>query len=111
MHSTADPVHVLPHKRLEIIREPLARCHRILVHAPGDLNRLKALGLIDNVALFPHGIRDYSPPQRAGNDAGFHSKKNSFTIASYGFFLPHKGLLELIEVVACSRQWGSRCTA
>ncbi len=105
MHSTTDPVHV-HHKRLEIIREPLARCQRILVHAPSDLNRLKALGLVENVALFPHGILDYSPQQRARNDAAFPSKKNNFTIASYGFFLPHKGLLELIEAVALLKQWG-----
>lgn len=105
MHSTNDPVHV-PHKRLEIISEQLARCHRILVHAPGDLNRLKALGLVDNVALFPHGIRDYSSPQRSANDTGIPSRKSSFTIASYGFFLPHKGLPELIEAVALLKQWG-----
>ena len=105
MHSTKDPVHA-PQKRLNIICEPLARCHRILVHAPADLNRLKALGLVNNVTLFPHGIRDYAPPQRAGNDASFPSKKNSFTIASYGFFLQHKGLLELIEAVALLKQWG-----
>lgn len=107
MHSTVDPVHVLPHQRLEIIREPLSRCHRILVHAPADLNRLKTLGLVDNVALFPHGIRDYLPPQCAEDKTTFLSKKKSFTIASYGFFLPHKGLLELIEAIGLLNQWGA----
>jgi glycosyltransferase involved in cell wall biosynthesis len=106
MHSTSDPVHVLPHKRLEIIRESLARCHRILVHTPGDLNRLKALGLVDNVTLFPHGIRDYVSSEADHNGLYLTSKKSSFIIASYGFFLPHKGLLELIEAVALLKRWG-----
>jgi glycosyltransferase involved in cell wall biosynthesis len=105
MHSTVDPAHV-PNKRLEIIRESLARCHRILVHSPADLNRLKTLGLIANVALFPHGIRDYLSPQCINNKLTLPSKKNRFTLASYGFFLPHKGLLELIEVVGLLNQWG-----
>lgn len=93
MHSTSDPVHVMPHQRLEKIRETLARCHRILVHAPSDLNRLKALGLTENTTLFPHGIRDYTPSPSA-------TPGDCFTIASYGFFLPHKGLLELIKAVS-----------
>lgn len=107
LHSTSDPVHVLPHKRLEIIREPLRRCQRILVHTPADLNRLKTLGLVENVALFPHGIRDCVSPQRVDNEKCFPSRKDSFTIASYGFFLPHKGLLELIEAVALLNRWGA----
>jgi glycosyltransferase involved in cell wall biosynthesis len=109
MHSTSDPVHVMPHQRLEKIRTSLARCHRILVHGPGDLNRLKELGLIENVTLFPHGVREYSPsltvrppplisPPPAPDDC--------FTLASYGFFLPHKGLLELIEAVSLLNKSG-----
>ncbi len=103
MHSTSDPVHI-PHKRLEKLRGTLARCHRILVHAPGDLNRLKTLGLIENVALFPHGIRNYTPNLQAH----VVSKEDCFTIVSYGFFLPHKGLLEIIEALALLRQAGKK---
>lgn len=103
MHATSDPVHVLPHKRLEKIREPLSRCHRILVHAPADMNRLKALGLIENVALFPHGIPDYLPPVKQTT-----RDNKDFIIATYGFFLPHKGLLELIDAVALLRGGGMR---
>lgn len=104
-HSTTDPVDE-PHKHLGLIREPLSRCQRILVHAPVDLNRLKALGLVNNVTLFPHGIRDYFPREFAENKPTFSSAKKSYTIASYGFFLPHKGLLELIEAMYLLNQWG-----
>lgn len=108
MHSTSDPVHVLPHKRLMKVRNALARCQRILVHAPADLNRLKALGLVENVALFPHGIRDFSSPSSADSQDAVASKGDYFTIASYGFFLPHKGLLELIEATALLSQTGTQ---
>lgn len=91
MHATQDPAHV-PDRQLAMLADALAKCDRVLVHGVGDLNRLKVLGLVDNVAIFPHGIVD-SPvatlPERAPNAP--------FTIASYGFFLPHKGLPELIE--------------
>ncbi len=104
MHATIDPAH-LPHKRLEKLQSELVRCQRILVHAPADLNRLKCLGLVDNVALFPHGIRDYTPPTKVlrCSSAG---EETLFTIASYGFFLPQKGLLELIDAVSLLRQNG-----
>jgi O-antigen biosynthesis alpha-1,2-mannosyltransferase len=100
MHSTTDPTHV-PHKKLTTLVPVLSRCHRVLVHAPGDLNRLKQHGLVENVALFPHGILEYSAPVKGagGSDDGF-------VVASYGFFLPHKGLLELIDAIALLRAEG-----
>jgi glycosyltransferase involved in cell wall biosynthesis len=106
MHSTTDPVHV-PHKKLEKLQQVLVRCQRILVHSPRDLNRLKAMGLIENVTLFPHGILDNKLSSNANPQSTIITSTNScFTITSYGFFLPHKGLLELIEAVALLRQNG-----
>ena len=92
MHATSDPSHV-PEKRLVQLAEAFSRCQRVFVHSPNDLNRLKAIGLVDNVAIFPHGVVDHPMTPPAGGAA-------PFTIASYGFFLPHKGLLELIEALA-----------
>lgn len=91
LHATKDPGHAR-HKRLEDLVPGFKKCDRLLVHSHDDLTRLKAYGLVENVTLFPHGIPDWSSP---------YSKKtnNVFTIASYGFFLPHKGLLELLEAV------------
>ncbi len=99
MHSTKDPTHVMPHKTLKKLLEPLKRCQRILVHTPQDMNRLKDLGLVNNVTLFPHGILDYQAATKS-------SQTPSFTVASYGFFLPNKGLLELIEAVSILRNDG-----
>ncbi len=62
-----------------------------MVHSYHDLNRLKSYGLVNNVTLFPHGIPDWK--------AKSVKKNSTFTLASYGFFLPHKGLLELLDAV------------
>lgn len=100
LHSTTDPVHV-PYKTLKSIRKALQSCHRVLVHTPNDMNRLKTLGLDAQVTLFPHGIMDYTPPAKART-----VDDRAFIVASYGFFLPHKGLLELIDAIALLKARG-----
>lgn len=100
LHSTVDPVHQ-PDKKLSQIQHALKLCHRILVHSVPDLNRLKYLGLVDNVTLFPHGILDSQSCETPDTPS-----ENKLHIASYGFFLPHKGLIELIEAVGVLRQRG-----
>jgi glycosyltransferase involved in cell wall biosynthesis len=95
LHSTVDPPDEadVANFRLGWIAASLAACDRILVHAIDDLNRLKRLGLVDNVALFPHGVlrRAEAPPARAMPPVS--------TIATYGFALPHKGLPEIVRAV------------
>lgn len=97
MHATNDPVHV-PHKKLSLLATSLKLCHRVLVHSPNDMNRLKNLGVVENVALFPHGLLEYVPAPNGCKDSG-----RDLVVASYGFFLPHKGLLELIDAIAILR--------
>jgi len=99
MHATTDPAQV-GHKRLADLVPALARCTRVLVHSLADMNRLKHQGLVHNVSLFPLGILDHptqTPPIRS---------EGQFVLASYGFFLPHKGLLELMEAVLLLRAQG-----
>ena len=100
MHATNDPGHA-PHKKMSLLVPALKGCHRVLVHSPNDMNRLKQLGMVENVALFPHGIKDYSLPLITDVRG-----RKEFVVASYGFFLPHKGLLELIEAIALLRDQG-----
>jgi len=89
LHSTAVPAHV-PHKKLSTLVAGMKSCKRILVHSVDDLNRLKELNVVENVTLFPHGILDF-------NNTDYSYEGNVFKIASFGFFLPHKGLLELMD--------------
>lgn len=92
LHATQDAA-ITPHKKLSQLVPGFKKCARILVHSYKDLNRLKAYGLVENVALFPHGVLDFTPPKKV-------TKNSVFTLATYGFFLPHKGLLEVIDAVA-----------
>ena len=101
MHSTSDPKNIL-HKRLSKLVPALKLCERILVHSVSDLNCLKSYGLVNNVTLFPHGI-----PQLSKNQSfKIQNLKSKITLASYGFFLPHKGLLELIEALSILNKRG-----
>lgn len=102
MHATIDPVHD-PRKKLVILVTALQLCQRVLVHSPNDMNRLKKLGIFENVTLYPHGIIDYIPPE---NNPYHHDRP--FVVASYGFFLPHKGLLELIDAISVLRDRGAK---
>lgn len=92
LHSTIDPAHD-PEKRIERLVPAFQLCDRLLVHSYNDLNRLKSYGLIDNVALFPHGVLDYQSIQSSLP----LDPERPFKVATYGFFLPQKGLLETIE--------------
>ncbi|EOF4702609.1 glycosyltransferase [Klebsiella oxytoca] len=101
MHSTVDPQKEPTWNfRLAEMADALALCDRLLVHSIADMNRLKGLGLTDNVALFPHGVINYSA-------SVVQNKPQTLPlIASYGFCLPHKGLMELVESVHRLKQAG-----
>lgn len=100
MHSTSDPFGETANWQLSELRSIFARCHRILVHSIPDLNRLKLMGLIENVTLFPHGVLNYPKFDST------KEKDNSFLIASYGFCLPHKGLTELVQAIEILKTQG-----
>jgi len=103
LHSTHDPEDK-PEKALKHLQVALKKCSAILVHSITDLNRLKKLQLIDNVSLFPHGIQTMPKITQPLTKIIQEPKllqaiqdPMQFVIASYGFFLPHKGLIEIIQ--------------
>jgi glycosyltransferase involved in cell wall biosynthesis len=105
LHSTVDPND--RSKRLIDLRPALVQCERILVHSINDLNRLKTLGIVNNVTLLPHGVLNLGAKftkKPTTRDIG-----NEKLIASYGFFLPNKGILELIQAIALLRAEGYYC--
>ena len=101
LHSTQDPPNA-PGKKLSKLIPVLKKCHRVLVHSVFDMNRLKGYGLVENVTLFPLGMISLPTTQSAQKK----SCKHDFLISSYGFFLPHKGLLELIDSIRILRANG-----
>ena len=92
LHATKDPL-TNQSKKLSVLEDNLRKCTRLIVHDLSDLNRLKSLSLIDNVVLIPHGILSLPHKNRK------YENIKRFKLASFGFFLPNKGLLELIEAM------------
>lgn len=91
-HSTTDPPSRILSKRLADFAPGLAACDRVLVHSEKDIANLRQIGVHRNVSLFPHGI-----PVAPAEVPAAAPHRREFVLATYGFFLPHKGLLELID--------------
>ncbi len=100
LHATTDPSHDKS-KRLKDLQPALRRCARLFVHSVHDMNRLKDLQLLENVTLLPHGVvsAEASARQKPRSRAGR-------LIATYGFFLPNKGIPELVQAIHLLRQRG-----
>lgn len=102
LHATQDVLRPDLTIRLGDIRAALAGACRLLVHSVHDLNRLKAAGLTENVALFPMGL----PAAPVGDRAEVRARLGWGAVpvvASFGYLLPGKGLRELIAAVAILR--------
>ena len=106
LHSTTDPL-LTETKKLKDLSDTLSLCHRLLVHSPSDLNRLKSIGLVDNVSLFPHGILDVKKYSKKVNIIKENHKK--FHFSTYGFCLPNKGFPELIKAIALLHKDDFKC--
>lgn len=89
-HATADT----PERRLADLAPLLGSCAGLYVHSPHDLAAFAAIGLQADVERLSHGVPVQTPAALVRP-----APAERFLIASYGFFLPHKGLLELIEAV------------
>jgi glycosyltransferase involved in cell wall biosynthesis len=92
LHSTTDQAND-PSFKLAYIRRALSQASALFVHSYADVQRLAEIGLKDNVILVPHGVRSYGYPCEM-------MAKRRKTIATYGFFLPGKGLLEIVDALA-----------
>lgn len=100
---TVRSLDALPEDERRHVVESLGRFDRILVHTVGDLNDLKRHGLIDNVALFPHGAIRPSTPAPAVRALSAGSNP---VIGCHGFFFDHKRIDHLIRAAAKLKpQW------
>lgn len=94
-HSTADVTWVDRKVSLATIQDDLKLADRLYVHGVDDLNRLKNIGLIKNVVLFPHGLMPTL--EVAPKPITESHERRKIVIAAYGYLLPHKGILSLIK--------------
>jgi glycosyltransferase involved in cell wall biosynthesis len=95
LHSTADLLENGRVISLGSITSALREADSLIVHSDEDEKRLKSLGLSENLRVLPHGnvvfpVEDRSLRQRWGLTL-------DPVIGTFGFLLPHKGLLELLE--------------
>ena len=90
-HSVADITIEGLEASLKDIRDSLKKVYRLLLHTIDDLNFFKSMDLT-NISLLPHGVTN--------RDKDIVKNREIKTISSYGFLLPHKGILELIEAFA-----------
>ncbi len=79
------------------IAGPLRTADLLLVHSATDEQRLASFGVSDNVRLLPHGNVAFHPEERSLR------KMWGITldpvIGTFGFLLPHKGIIELLQAV------------
>lgn len=99
LHSTIDPPADIIKFRLAGLASALTAASAVFVHSENDVGRLASLGITGNVVQIAQGVRLFDAPGPARQAATRRTR-----IASYGFFLPGKGLLELIEAFAILRK-------
>jgi glycosyltransferase involved in cell wall biosynthesis len=83
---------------LRQIGDTLRRVDQLIVHQESDARYLADMGITDNVTLVPIGSApppDLTPDQVRA-DLGIGDRP---VIGTFGFLLPHKGTLELVEAV------------
>ncbi|WP_254070262.1 glycosyltransferase [Acidisphaera sp. L21] len=95
LHSTASIALIETALRASVLLG-LAAVERVVVHSLHDLETLRRFGIIQNVALIPHGagVTDITARRPTRNLTA------SPIIGCYGFFLPHKGIATLIAAFA-----------
>jgi len=100
LHSTADVYWGSELKTLRDLQPQINHVNRVFVHSISDLNQLKQCNIVDNVSLFPHGVKQAAGkmlelPEQITTTAQQLTGKT--VLASYGFLLPHKGIAVLID--------------
>jgi glycosyltransferase involved in cell wall biosynthesis len=95
LHSTSDPPEHILNKKLKSLVSTFNSCENIFVLTEVDVGRLEKLGVMNNVTLLPLGV--HCPK---ATEVTYEKSGGDFLIASYGFFLPHKGIHELIRAFA-----------
>ena len=98
LHSTED-MSGTTQRRLDSITNELALCDRILVKSIPALNRMKALGLVHNVTLFPHGVMNCEPRPKAEARTIIGITAYEPVIGSFGILEQQWGVIQLIEAL------------
>ena len=88
------------------IADTLQRVDAIIVHQESDRLRLAAAGIEANVRLMLHGTNTPIATDQRSARRRHGLPPRSFIIGTFGFLLPHKGVLRLLRAVAILRDRG-----
>jgi glycosyltransferase involved in cell wall biosynthesis len=102
-HATADVERDDLRLSLREGLDGLDQVSALLVHSRADLKRLYDFGFTRNVILFPHGAPFRPETSIAAARRRLGIAEEPSIIASYGFMLPPKGLLELVQAFGAVR--------
>ena len=94
LHSTAAQSHAIEAARLS-----LARADVIFAHTISDVETLGAIAADTRVAVVPHGIPKPSLPS-----ALIDRSPDVFHVGSFGFCMPHKGIVNHIRCLAIVKE-------
>jgi glycosyltransferase involved in cell wall biosynthesis len=100
-HATADSSFNGRPISLRQISRILQDVDLIFVHSKEDQRRLGEMGVSDNVKIIHHGNIAFAEENRAiRSELGINFQP---VIGTFGFLLPHKGILELLQAVCILR--------
>lgn len=94
-HSIDDTVFMNKPIKLDSIKEELTTVDKIWVHTSDDVKKLTQKGINENVIRIPQGNVLFANRNKEQIREGIF--KNSKIISTFGFLLPHKGVLETIK--------------
>ncbi|MDD2357135.1 MAG: glycosyltransferase [Thiovulaceae bacterium] len=101
LHSTQDVITQSYTDSFSLIKDSLNKVDFIFVHTLSDLNYLKNKTIYKNTYLATHGVDSSLILQK--------TKNNPIpTIATFGFLLPQKGILELIDITEILHKRGQK---
>jgi glycosyltransferase involved in cell wall biosynthesis len=102
LHRTKDLVTEDLHLSLEEIQPILSKVDRLIVHQETDARYLAGIGLAENVTVIPIGTNPPPgvTPAEARRALALGSRP---VLGTFGFLLPHKGTLELVQAVGALR--------
>ncbi len=90
-------------RQFEKTSKRLRNVSLLLVHTEDDRKYLASLGLEQNVKVLPHGQLIFEPRSKEDIRSKLDLKHHPL-IATFGFLLPHKGIVETIQAVSKLRQ-------
>ena len=98
-HKTADADVGGKIVSLASIRDALNQCYKLVVHQDEDQETLEQFGVQpDKIQVIPHGQISYEQREQAVVSKQLDLNR-SLILGSYGFLLPHKGILENIKAL------------